>query len=114
MLILTLAWKHKLTNSALTDLLKVICLHLPREQIPGPYKSVYRLLKTMPKLQDSTGTHKVIHHLCGKCGADLLYNYDACDCIVENGGLPVVSSQTSHMFLELPIDLQLQALFQSK
>ena len=47
MLIMSLASKHKLTYSALADILKVICLHLPADSIPASYKSVYRLLKNV-------------------------------------------------------------------
>ena len=47
MLIMSLASKHKLTYSALADILKVICLHLPADSIPASYKSVYRLFKNV-------------------------------------------------------------------
>ena len=41
MLVISLASKHRLTYSALADILKVICLHLPADSVPASYKSVY-------------------------------------------------------------------------
>ena len=66
MLILNLAWRHKLTNIALSDVLKVICFHLPENSIPAPYKSLYRLLKSVSSSSDA-----ITHRLCGMCGAYL-------------------------------------------
>ena len=46
MLLMCLATKHKMSFSALADVLKVVCMHLPAgTSVPTAYKSVYRLLK---------------------------------------------------------------------
>ena len=108
MLVMSLASKHKLTYSALADILKVICLHLPADSIPASYKSVYRLLKKMTALGEDT-THHLAHRLCGKCGAYLAGEQKCSEPTCQALDLEA----KDHVFLELPVDMQVRALFQS-
>ena len=109
MLIMSLASKHKLTYSALADILKVICLHLPADSIPASYKSVYRLLKKVTALGEHS-SHHLAHKLCGKCGAYLSGEQKCCKPTCQALDLEA----KDHIFLELPVDMQVRALFQSK
>ena len=58
--------KHKLTYSALGDILRVICIHLPAGTLPTPYKSLYCLLKAVGN-HSSLGSSNIVHRLCGLC-----------------------------------------------
>ena len=109
MLVISLASKHRLTYSALADILKVICLHLPADSVPASYKSVYRLLKKMTALGEHT-SHQLAHRLCGKCAA-YLAGEQGCS---EPTCQAVDVQAKDHLFLELPVDTQVRALFQSK
>ncbi len=61
-LLLSMATRHRLTMSALGDLLKLITMHLPSGvPVPQPYRSVYMLLKSVAKcgnLNDETISHR--------------------------------------------------------
>lgn len=109
-LIMSLVVKHKLTTSALADILKVINMHLPIDYVPSPYKSVYRLLKYMASLESNLTSSKIVHKLCGKCG-DYLTSNATC----QNAScLEVIEQIEDSLFLELPVDIHIQALFQSE
>ena len=72
MLVLGLQSKHKLTQSALSDILSVLSMHLPSGQsIPTAYKSLYHLLKSISARESGLSCSTVVHRLCGKCEAYL-------------------------------------------
>ncbi len=62
MLVLSMATKHRLTLSALADILKVMSLHLPSgTPVPPSYKSVYRLLKKVATMGGSLSSATLSH-----------------------------------------------------
>lgn len=103
---MSLASKQKLTISTLADILKMICLHLPADSIPASYKSVYRLHKKTAALGERT-SHQLAHRLCGKCGAYLLGEQNCSEPACQ----AVDIQAKDHMFLELPVDMQVRAFF---
>jgi hypothetical protein len=110
LLLLSLTVRHNLTYSALADIMKVICTHFPPDADPTPYKSIYRLLKSMHAIGQHITTSRIVHRLCGKCGVHLP---DSQPC--QNSGCQMLGIQVDDsFFLELPIDAQLKAFFQSQ
>ncbi len=108
MLVMSLAARHNLTNTALADILKVVTLHLPLGCAPTAYSSVYKLLKHAASL-GLHGSTKITHHLCGKCGQYMRES----EC--GNSECGAISEHVQNdMFLELPIEAQIQTFFQSK
>lgn len=107
LLTMSLAAKHKLTYSALEDILRVICMHLPAGTVPTPYKSLYRLLKAVGN-HSSLGSSKIVHRLCGKCHA-YIQDKQAC----QNAGCGNVDiSVPDDLFVELPVDIQIKEFFE--
>ena len=61
-LLMSMATKHKLSFSALADILKVLCMHIPAgTPVPTAYKFVYRLLKKVATVGSSISTATVTH-----------------------------------------------------
>lgn len=107
MLLLSLASRHKITYSALSDILRVVCMHLPSNSVPTAYKSLHRPMKAMASKCGNHGNGKIVHRLCGTCHS---YLQDGqCDnpscCALETQADPCT-------FLELPVDAQIKHLFQ--
>ena len=104
-LIMTFAMKHKLSGSALKDLLSLIDIHClisnPLIQSLYKFKQFFKLLQHPFK----------IHHYCFNCGMAVEAGWTSChnaECEQD------FSSQNKHFFLELPVIDQLKALFKRK
>ena len=110
MLILSLAVKHKLSGAALADVLKVIGMHLPAGGTPKAYKSLYQLLKRVSAMEGDFSSATVSHKLCGKCRAYLPENQPC-----QNAECQRIDTRVAdEVFVELPVDLQIKAMFKSK
>ena len=102
LLLRSLAAKHRLTRSAMGDILQVLTLHMPENTAPMSYASHYRLFGSV---RSSSRAH-IVHQLCGGCGG-----------VLSGSVLPVVTASARSnviTFYELPIETQLQALFNSE
>ncbi len=109
MLLLSLATRHKLTNVAFSDVVKVVSLHLPVGCAPSSYVSVYKLIRAVATSQE-LGSAKIVHHVCGKCGSYL--QGEECN---RTGCASVDGERVEKFtFLELPNDDQLKSFFESK
>lgn len=109
MLILSLLTKHRLTYSALEDILKVVSEHLPSGSVPSTYKSMYHLQKAMSNRGpgDLTST-KILHQLCGKCQA---YIESGTQC--QNLACQLNREKfENNLFYELPVDAQIKQMFE--
>lgn len=109
-LLLSLATRHKLTNAAFSDVLRVVRLHLHAGCItPASYASLYKLLKFVANTQESESA-KIDHHLCGRCGRYLQEG----QCRSTECALLDSEHRDNSTFLELPIEDQIKTFFRSK
>ena len=102
LLLHSLAVKHRLTQTALTDILQLLRLHMPANSSPLAYGSVHRLLNA-----SSLKSHKEVvctHVLCRDCG-ELISGASTSGSTMECVHSHVVQ------FYELQLDAQIQALF---
>ena len=107
-LILKYSMKHKLTNDALADLLKLLKLHLPTPN--RCIESVYRLRKSIN--QFVTGYVHTTHYFCSSCSTEIEVNCVLCpnsDCEAA-----LVSNDSRSSFIEVPIEQQLKKIVESE
>ncbi|XP_065900912.1 uncharacterized protein [Dysidea avara] len=103
-LILKYSMKHKLTNDALADLLKLLKLHLPTPNHCA--ESVYCLRKSLD--QFVTGYVHTTHYFCSSCTTEVEVNCALCpnsDCEAA-----LVSNDSRSSFIEIPIEQQLKKI----
>lgn len=102
LLLHSLTVKHGLTQTALTDILQLIRLHMPANSAPQAYGSVYRLLNASSLKSNEEMVCK--HVLCKDCG-ELISE-------ASNSGSSMECVH-SHVvqFYELQLHAQIQALF---
>ena len=99
LLLHSLAAKHGLTRAAVSDILEIIRLHMPADSVPPGYRSLHRLFNTSGlKTNEEVG-----HTLCGDCG----------ELLSEDFNRASVECMHTHTikFYEIPLDVQIQALF---
>ena len=118
MLILTIATKHRLTRSAISDILRVVSMHLPEGTNPKPYRSGFhfsydhnitsRSLYHLFKRVNGSSSHSpaIVHRLCGKCQGSL--NGQECS---NSGCWDITEPVMDDTFLELPVDEQVKEMF---
>lgn len=107
-LIMKYSMKHKLTNDALADLLKLLKLHLPTPNHCS--ESVYCLRKSLDQL--ATGYLHVTHYFCSSCSTEVEENCVLCpnpDCETA-----LVSIDSRSSFIEIPIEQQLKKIIDSE
>ena len=107
-LILKYSMKHKLTNDALADLLKLLKLHLPTPNHCA--ESVYCLRKSLD--QFVTGYVHITHYFCSSCTTEVEVNCALCpnsDCEAA-----LVSNDSWSSFIEIPIEQQLKKIIESE
>ena len=99
----SLASRHGLTQAAQSDILRVLKLHMPENGAPATYNSLYRMSSGAHcSSQAALESTHVKHTLCGHCSLPL-HDVDHSDSGCQG------SKYTT--FFELPIDIQIQALF---
>ena len=100
-MLLKLAGRHNLTNSALSEVLKIVRRHLPKnEDVPGHLRSVYMLNKAI-----ANQTEIITHTYCNSCQK-----------IVKGdeftNGLCAPSDKKSVKFYQISIEDQIIKLFE--
>ena len=98
--------KHRITQEALSDLLKVLQLHLPSPN-NAPF-TLYHFRKNFTDLQYPV----IYHHFCSKCLMPASLETEVC----ENTLCKSVFSErySKSNFIEIPIHLQLKCILERK
>lgn len=105
-LLMKFIMKHRITQEALTDLLKILQLHCPSpNSLPS---TVYYFKKQFRDFQYPIS----YHYFCSKCFAEVSTESEVCNNSYCNSTLTEAHSKSS--FIEVPIDLQLKCILERK
>ena len=105
-LLMKFIMKHRITQEALTDLLKVLKLHCPSpNNLPS---TVYHFKKQFKDLQYPI----IYHYFCSKCLAEVSTESTVCNNTFCKSTL--TEPHTKSSFIEVPIDLQLKCILERK
>ena len=105
--IMKYALRHKMSYSALSDLLSLITLHIPSESHTQHLQSLYFLKKAFTSQNERNGHEDsnlvTVHEYCPTCMA-----------LWKNDAERICRKKTNNYFLALDIGAQLKSLFKGK
>ena len=103
-LLMKFIMKHRITQEALSDLLKVLQLHCPT---PNNFPStVYHFKKQFKDFQHPIN----YHYFCSKCLAEVSTESEVCDTCKSS----LIEVDAKSSFIEVPINLQLKCILERK